>query len=81
MESNYLINENFEDKEEDYYVLFTTPTNIHKKIEKIAKIQLQRTSPDSVALKITTKNKRTYIYHYPNGLITLLDKIGVDIMT
>lgn len=80
MESTYLINETFDEKEEDYYILFTTPNNIHKKIEKIEKIQLRRTSPDSIELKITTKNNKTHIYHYPNGLITLLNNIDIGII-
>ena len=76
----YYIDEDFTKSDSEYYVMFRTPKNKDKRINKISRIQLIRTSPDSVELKIITKNNKTFIYHYPNGLITLLDNIDIGIL-
>lgn len=76
IKDNYIINEDFTDKENEYYVIFQTPGDETRRIEKIEKIQLKRINDDSIELQIKN-NERTYVYHYVNELISLLDKFDI----
>lgn len=76
-EDNYIINEDFTDKEGDYYVIFRTPGDIVQEINHVEIIQLKRNSGDSVELKIRHNGGRWMVYHYVNELIGLLDKFDI----
>lgn len=73
---NYIINEDFTDRENSYYIIFKTPDDITKRIEDIQILQLKRITNDSVELLIKNKNK-TYIYHYIDEYIHLLDHLDI----
>ncbi len=77
---NYIINEDFSKSDSKYYVLFSSPKDETVRIENVHKVQLIRTSGDSVELKIVDENGRNTIFHYPNGLLHLLDEFDIGIL-
>ncbi|RAP49239.1 MAG: hypothetical protein BZ138_08155 [Methanosphaera sp. rholeuAM270] len=76
---NILINEDFTDRDEKYYVTFLSPKNKIVEIHNISKIILERTGPDIVQLKIKYGDNKTAIYYYVNEFITLLDSFDIGL--
>lgn len=76
---DYLIDLDLSNKDDEYYMMFRNPKNRIIRIDNIDKIQLKRVSPDAVELKIINSKNKTYLYHYVNEIITLLDDLELGI--
>ena len=74
---NKIIDVDFTEKENEYYIVFRNPKNEIIRIDNIHKIELIRVNEDAVELKIESASNKIHIYHYVNDLITLLDDLDI----